>query len=155
MAKHWYIPRSSLVVEVILTWSAAKSRTLAPVRSGWPSLSHVIVLWGVPVTLQLKKAAFPRSIVWLGGVMCTFSAVLIINWTSIVSLPSELVAVQKYEPLSVSFRDIIVKVPSRIVARPVLRSSSSDSSRPFFFMCHLFWKLIMIINCTIHFVFPS
>lgn len=92
--KHWYMPRSSLVREVILIWVFETNRTREPVRNGWPSFSQTIAVCGVPVTVQTRCASLLRSMIWVAGWIWTSSCADMETWTSIFSLPSEFVAVQ-------------------------------------------------------------
>lgn len=75
-----------------------------------------------------KFAVLPRFTVCTVGCMLAVSGDVTAICTSKVSLPSELVAVQKKAPLSDRSTAVIISVPSLIFARPVANKCCMDSS---------------------------
>lgn len=128
LTKHWYIPRSSFDTADMWTLSSDGCCSRAPVRRGWPSLSQCMDERGKPEMLQRKVALLPRSTLWRLGWTSTCSGELTLSCTSKVSLPSLLLALQRYVPASDSLTVVMTSVPSRTMCLSV---PSSEVSCPF------------------------
>lgn len=100
LAKHWYIPRSSLCTDVMLRRKPDDMENAlllppdTPSRNGIPSLAQWRVGRGSPELVQVKFTFLPRSIFERGLDTCTVKGCNIWSSCSTRSLPAELLTAQ-------------------------------------------------------------